>query len=170
MSTHYSTSTSAGSQTLFGFVRAPVRAPLTCSQYPASMPFHSRGVLFGKVVPPQFFPTQAPPASDMNVTARHVFHRAVNSRPAENTGPITGPISGSMHVDRLKARAVGKSNYRPVDALHSTKSYDPSFQTSCLRRARNGGCTAPKKKGSIYNVHLTQPGVCHWGAIPRQTY
>jgi hypothetical protein len=127
--------------------------------------------MFGKVVPPQFFPTQTPPASDMNVAPRHVFQRATHTPSVvENTGPIAGPLSGGMRIDQLKARAVGKSTTLPAHSLHSTKNYDPSFQTSRLRRVRNGGCVAPAKKGSIYNIHLTQPGICSLGALPRQMY
>ena len=70
-------------------------------------------------------------------------------------------------------QAVGKSAYKvglPLDAPISSKSYDTSFRNTSLRRARSGGCTAPKKKGSIYNYSLTQPGICAWGAAPRQNY
>jgi hypothetical protein len=83
------------------------------------------------------------------------------------------PISGSMYTDIKKSVAVGKSAYKvglPLDAPISTKNYDTSFRRSSLQRARSGGCTAPKKKGSIYNYSLTQPGICAWGAIPRQNY
>jgi hypothetical protein len=39
-----------------------------------------------------------------------------------------------------------------------------------LQRARSGGCSAPKKKGSIYNYSLTQPGINGYGSLPRQGY
>jgi hypothetical protein len=78
-----------------------------------------------------------------------------------------------MYTDIKKSVAVGKSAYKvglPLNAPISTKSYYPSGTRTALQRARSGGCSAPKKKGSIYNTSLTQPGICAWGSIPRQTY
>jgi len=83
------------------------------------------------------------------------------------------PIPGSMYTNIKKSVAVGKSAYKvglPLAAPIGTKSYDNSFRRTALQRARSGGCTAPKKKGSIYNYSLTQPGICAWGSIPRQNY
>lgn len=83
------------------------------------------------------------------------------------------PIPGSMYVNIKKSVAVGKSAYKvglPLEAPIGSKSYDTSFKRSALRRARSGGCTAPKKKGSIYNYSLTQPGINGWGSIPRLNY
>lgn len=83
------------------------------------------------------------------------------------------PLSSSMRTNILKSIAVGKSAYKvglPLDAPISSKSYDTSFRRSALQRARSGGCTAPKKKGSIFNHSLTQPGINGWGSIARQNY
>ena len=83
------------------------------------------------------------------------------------------PIEGSTYTNIKKSIAVGKSAYKvglPLEAPIGSKSYDTSFRRSALRRARSGGCTAPKKKGSIYNYNLTQPGINAWGSIPRQNY
>jgi len=83
------------------------------------------------------------------------------------------PISGSMYTNIRKSIAVGKSAYKvglPLETPIGSKSYDTSFRRSALQRARSGGCTAPKKKGSIYNYSLTQQGICGWGSIPRQNY
>lgn len=83
------------------------------------------------------------------------------------------PIDSSSRVDILKSRAIGKSSYKiglPNESPISTKSYDKSYTRSCVRRSRSGGCVAPKKKGSIYNVSLCQPGINGWGSIPRQNY
>jgi hypothetical protein len=83
------------------------------------------------------------------------------------------PIPSSMRTNIVKSIAVGKSAYNvglPMSMPIGTKSYDTSFRRSALQRARSGGCTAPKKKGSIYNYSLTQPGICGWGSIPRQNY
>jgi len=83
------------------------------------------------------------------------------------------PIPSSMRTNIVKSIAVGKSAYKvglPLAAPIGTKSYDTSFRRSALQRARSGGCTAPKKKGSIYNYSLTQPGICAWGSIPKMNY
>jgi hypothetical protein len=83
------------------------------------------------------------------------------------------PIQGSMYTTILKSIAVGKSAYKvglSLDDPIGTKSYDTSFRRSALRRARSSGCTAPKKKGSIYNHSLCQSGINGWGSIPRQNY
>ena len=83
------------------------------------------------------------------------------------------PKPSSMYTDIKKSIAVGKSAYKvglPLNAPISTKTYYPSGTRSALQRARSGGCSAPKKKGSIYNYSLTQPGINGYGSIPRQTY
>ena len=83
------------------------------------------------------------------------------------------PIPESMYTNIRKSVAVGKSAYKvrlPLAAPIGSKSYDNSFRRTALQRARSGGCTAPKKKGSIFNYSLTQPGICSWGSIPRQNY
>lgn len=83
------------------------------------------------------------------------------------------PVPSSMRTNTIKSQNVGKSSYKvglPDEALLSSKSYDDSLKRSSLRRARSAGCTAPKKKGSIYNYNLTQPGINGWGSIPRQNY
>ena len=83
------------------------------------------------------------------------------------------PIPSSMRTNIVKSIAIGKSAYKvglPLTAPIGSKSYDTSFKRSALRRARSGGSTAPKKKGSIYNHSLTQSGINGWGSIPRQNY
>jgi hypothetical protein len=83
------------------------------------------------------------------------------------------PIPGSMYTNIRKSIAVGKSAYKvglPLEAPIGSKSYDTSYRRSALQRARSGGCTAPKKKGSIYNHSLTQPGINGWGSAPRINY
>jgi hypothetical protein len=85
------------------------------------------------------------------------------------------PIQSSMYLNVLKSNAVGKSAYKvglPLAAPITTKNYYPSGVRSSLRRARSGGCTAPKKKGSIYNTSLTNGATCAWGALGggRPTY
>jgi hypothetical protein len=68
------------------------------------------------------------------------------------------PMQSSMYVDAKKGYAVGKSSYKvglPAAAPISTKSYFPTEVRTSLRRARSGGCVAPKKKGAIENHSLT---------------
>jgi len=82
------------------------------------------------------------------------------------------PIASSMFVNIKKSIAVGKSAYKVGLTMadpQSTKSYYPSGTRSALQRARSSGCTAPKKKGSIYNTSL-RPMLGSWGALPRQGY
>jgi hypothetical protein len=83
------------------------------------------------------------------------------------------PIDSSMRIQKLRSNAVGKSGYKiglPVNAPYGTKSYDRSFTNTALRRARSGGCVAPKKKGAIENYSLRNGMVCAWGSLPRQNY
>jgi hypothetical protein len=85
------------------------------------------------------------------------------------------PIPSSMYVNIKKSNAVGQSAYKvglPLAAPITTKSYYPSGTRTTLRRARSGGCVAPKKKGSIYNTSLTNGQVCAWGSLGggRPTY
>ena len=64
------------------------------------------------------------------------------------------PIPSSMRTYITKSKAVGQSSYKvnlPNDAPISTKNYYPSGVRSTIKRARSGGCTAPKKKGAIEN-------------------
>ncbi len=202
MTTPYGISVSNGSQGFQGYVNTPVNGPLNSSQYPNAMPYHSYGALPGiRPTPPQFYPSQEPVPSDLNVNARSYYLRAASlsmvqkaeqnalgkqSQPltkvsysSQRQYPVSShmnyiaPVPSSMRTNLMKAQSVGKSAYKvglPNDALLSTKSYDDSLKRSALRRARSSGCTAPKKKGSIYNYNLTQPGINGWGAIPRQNY
>lgn len=201
MSTPYGISTSQGTNTNDN-VRSLVIRPLSSNQYPGTIRYHSYGTLTGiRPNPPLFYPSQEPVNTDQNVNARHQYFRTAESaqtlatqREIEiakaNGGSFfdysthikhstTGhmnyikPVDSSLHIQKLRAGAVGKSGYKvglPVDAPYSTKNYCPSGQRSSLRRARSGGCTAPKKKGAIENNSLCNGRVCGWGSITRQTY
>jgi hypothetical protein len=150
--------------------------------------------------PPQFYPSQEPTYADMNTNSRHQYLRtsvstakrqqqialakastpqAFVSYTSQRQFPVSThtnyipPIDGSLHTETLKANAVGQTAYKvnlPNAAPTGTKSYYPSGTRSSLRRARSGGCTAPKKKGSIYNTSLSNGQVCAWGSLPRQNY
>ena len=150
--------------------------------------------------PPQFYPSQEPVYAEMNTNARHQYLRtSVNNQAlqqqialgkasaplgyvinsSQRQVPVSShtnyipPIQSSMYVNILKSNAVGQTAYKvnlPNAAPTGSKSYYPSGTRSSLRRARSGGCTAPKKKGSIYNTSLSNGQVCAWGAIVRQNY
>ena len=66
--------------------------------------------------------------------------------------------------------AVGKSALKvglPQNAPITTKNYEPSNMRTHLRRVRSGGCTAPAKKGSIFNQRLRNGRACAYGSIVR---
>jgi hypothetical protein len=150
--------------------------------------------------PPQFYPMQEPVYSEMNTNARSQYLRTVISQKvkAQQTAlgkmsvpqayvinssqrqvPISThtnyipPIQSSMYVNIVKANAVGQTAYKvnlPNNYPTCSKSYYPSGTRSTIRRARSGGCTAPKKKGAIENSSLRNGQVCAWGSIVRQNY
>lgn len=150
--------------------------------------------------PPQFYPMQTPVDAQMNTNARHQYLRtSVNNQAlqqqialgkasspqsfiitsSQRQVPVSShtnyipPIQSSLYVNILKANAIGQSGYKvnlPNFAPISTKNYMPSSTRSSLRRARSGGCTAPKKKGAIQNVSLSNGRTCGWGSIVRSTY
>ena len=150
--------------------------------------------------PPQFYSSQEPVYADMNTNARHQYLRTsvsnadlqrqialgkaslpaayfINSsqrqHPVSTHTNYIPPVPSSLYVNTLKANAVGQTAYKvnlPNQAPTGTKSYYPSGARSSLRRARSGGCVAPKKKGSIYNTSLTNGQACAWGSIVRQNY
>lgn len=150
--------------------------------------------------PPQFYPQQTPVASEMNTNARHQYLRtSVNKKalveqirlgklssplgyqiyssnkqvPLSSHTNYIPPIPSSLYVNIKKSNAVGQTAYKvnlPNAAPTGSKSYYPSGTRSSLRRARSGGCVAPKKKGAIENHSLSNGQVCAWGAIVRQNY
>ena len=150
--------------------------------------------------PPQFYPMQEPVYADMNTNARHRYLRAnvsnqdlqrqlalgKASTPLAHFTQSTNryaavsshfnyivPIPSSMRTDILKANAVGQSGYKvnlPNSAPISTKNYYPSGTRTTLKRVRSGGCTAPAKKGSIFNRSLCSGAACPWGALVTQNY
>lgn len=150
--------------------------------------------------PPQFYPSQEPVYSDMNSNMRKQYLRTaisqtvkaqqialgklstpqayiVNSSqrqiPVSSHTNYIPPLPSSMYINTLKANAVGQSAYKvnlPNNVPISTKNYSQSSVRSTIRRARSGGCTAPKKKGAIENTSLRNGQTCGWGSIVRQNY
>ena len=150
--------------------------------------------------PPLFYPSQQPVNADQFTNSRHQYFRtaesvaslakkrerailsagqgmySINSGKYYNVSNHLNyiqPIDSSLQTQKRRALAVGKSSYKiglPDAAPYSTKNYYPSGVRTSLRRARSGGCTAPKKKGAIETVSLRNGQVCAWGSIPRQNY
>jgi hypothetical protein len=200
MSTPYGISTSIGSMNYNNYVNSRITGPLSTNQYPGTIPYHSYGTLVGIRPRTTFFdPSQEPVAADQFTNSRHQYFRTAESakalaiqreRALNSTGVFTSqssqrqynvsthmnyipPTDSSLHIQKMRANAVGKSSYKvglPVEAPISTKNYYPSGTRSSLRRARSGGCVAPKKKGAIENYSLSNGQACGWGSIVRSTY
>jgi hypothetical protein len=200
MSTPYGISTSIGSMNYNNYVNSRITGPLSTNQYPGAIPYHSFGTLVGiRPNPPLFYPSQEPVAADQFTNSRHQYFRTAESaqslaiqreRSLNSTGVFTSkssqrqynvsthmnyipPTDSSLHIQKMRANAVGKSSYKvglPVEAPISTKNYYPSGTRSSLRRARSGGCVAPKKKGAIENYSSSNGQSCGWGSIVRSTY
>jgi hypothetical protein len=150
--------------------------------------------------PPQFYSSQEPVYADQNTNSRHQYFRTAESAKSlaiqreraiasagqsytcmssqrqynvSNHTNYIPPTDSSLYIQKRRAVAVGKSAYKvglPIEAPCSTKNYYPSGTRSSLRRARSGGCVAPKKKGAIENYSLSNGGACGWGSIVRSTY
>ncbi len=178
-------------------ITAPLSTDQTPCHIPYHRDGWLRGV---RPTPPAFYPMQSPPAADMQVLPRHVYLRtsvtdaerqraiaAARAAPlqsytltsSQRRWPVSThtnyipPVDSSQRLERLKSVAVGKSSYKvglPTEAFLGSKSYTPSDSRRMLRRARSGGCVAPRKKGAVENVHLSTLGGCGWGSIPRSTY
>jgi len=200
MSTPYGISTSIGSMNYNNYVNSRITGPLSTNQYPGIIPYHSYGTLVGiRPTPPFFYPSQEPVAADQFTNSRHQYFRTAESaqslaiqreRALNSTGVFTSqssqrqynvsthmnyipPTDSSLHIQKMRANAVGKSSYKvglPIEAPYSTKNYYPSGTRSSLRRARSGGCVAPKKKGAIENYSSSNGQACGWGSIVRSTY
>ena len=80
------------------------------------------------------------------------------------------PKCSSLYISARKSAAIGKSAYKygiPDANGLSFKSFDRNDVKTTLHRVRGGGCTAPKKKGSIFNPYQSN---CHWGSLVSQNY
>ena len=150
--------------------------------------------------PPQFYPMQEPVYANMNANMRKQYLRTAISQqvkanqialgkmsvpnayvinsskrqvPVSSHTNYIPPMQSSLYVNIVKSNAVGQTAYKvnlPNDVPTGTKSYYPSGTRSTIRRARSGGCVAPKKKGAIQNTSLSNGQTCGWGSIVRQNY
>ena len=137
----YSVSRNIGSQSFSGYVNSPVIGPLNSSQYPNTLPYHNYGTLTGiRPTPPQFFSSQEPLNSEMNVNARrnYVASNSISTQKKyeqDKLGKLSNgstkvsqssqrqyqvsshmnyikPLDSSSRIDILKSRAIGKSSYK----------------------------------------------------------
>lgn len=178
-------------------ITGPLSTSQTPSQLPCHSYGILTGI---RTTPPQFYPSQEPVYSEMNTNARQQYLRtSVNKRalvqqialgkmsqslsyvipssqrhvPVSTHANYIPPIASSMYINIVKSNAVGQTAYKvnlPTNAPTCTKSYYPSGARSSIRRARSGGCVAPKKKGAIENYSLSNGKICALGALVRQNY
>ena len=175
-------------------ITGPLSTQQTPSQIPYHSYGILSGV---RPTPPQFYPMQEPVYAEMNSNMRKQYLRTAISQtvkmqqialgkmsipqsyiinssqrqvPVSSHTNYISPMASSMHVNIVKSNAVGQSAYKvnlPTSAPIGTKSYYPSGTRHAIKRARSGGCVAPKKKGAIENTSFHNYG---WGSIVRQNY
>lgn len=140
MTTPYAVSTQIGSVSYNGYVNAPITGPLSTSQYPGIIPYHSYGTLSGiRPTPPQFYPMQEPVYADMNTNMRRQYLRTAISQsakarqqalaktsspqayiiqssqrqvPTSSHTNYIPPLPSSLYLTQVKANAVGQSAYK----------------------------------------------------------
>jgi len=180
------------------YASAPVIGPLSTNRTPNTTVHSQLGVLTGTHPnPPQFYPSdgastfsQARAQYRRTNTTQYNFGRGTQSfsflRPTSQysadlqksflvsqSTKYTPPACSSMYMAAKKSAAVGKSSLKyglPAEAPLSYKSYDRNDVKTALRMARSGGCTAPAKKGSIFNTSLCNGKTCAWGSLVSQNY
>ena len=162
------------------YVSSQIAGPLSTSQTPGLIRYHSYGSLPGiKPNPPKFDPQDF--GSDFSQIRRQYeqcdtsFHKQVIAREKEVAknkpyrffsastqrqlpiGPghmnYISPIPSSMRTTILKRTAVGKSSYKqglPKDAFLTYKSFSPKVVLNTLALTRAGGCVTPPKCNAIY--------------------
>jgi len=163
------------------FVSSQILEPLSTSQTPGLIQYHSYGSLSGiHPNPPKYYPsdfgsefsqsriqyTKCDTSVKQQMLARkkeveknnpyRFFSTSTQRQLPTSSGHMNyiSPIPSSMRTTILKRTAVGKSSYKqglPDNALLSYKSYDKSFLRSIIQRARSHGCVAPPKVNSIFN-------------------
>lgn len=181
-----------------GYASAPVIGPLSTNRTPNTT-FHSElGVLTGvQPNPPQFYPSVGASTfsqaraqyrrtnttmfnfgrgtrtySDIPSTSQYSADLQKSFNVSQSTKYVA-PAASSMYISAKKSAAVGKSSLKqglPAMAPLSYKSYDRNDVKTALRMVRSGGCTAPAKKGSIFNNTLCNGRVCAIGSLVSQTY
>lgn len=160
--------------TFQGNIQSPIKAPLSTNQYPCSMPYHNYGTLNGyHPNPPSFYPSSHDSVTSTSRLQYLNTNSQLNTNFETSKNKYNAPIPSSMRTAQYRSNAIGKSGYKTGLPLQSSLSYKSYFPTDVLvhtRFVRSGGCTAPAKKGSIYNTSLRNGAVCCWGGLVRQTY
>ena len=137
----YGISRSIGSAGFGGYLNTPIIGPLSTSQTPCTLPYHSYGTLAGvRPTPPQFYPGQEPVAAQQNTNARQQYVRATANSTLKNfyeeelakmSKPTSyyikgtqrrssqsthvnyiAPITSGMYLNEKKSVAIGKSAYK----------------------------------------------------------
>jgi hypothetical protein len=164
-----------------GYVSSQILGPLSTSQTPGMIRYHSYGSLPGlHPNPPKFGISDS--SSEFS-QSRIQYSKCDSSvkqqmlakeKEVEKNRPYrffssssqrqlpTGPghmnyfsaISSSMRTTILKRTAVGKSSYKqglPNDVPLSYKNFNPNDVVQILSKVRSQGCITPPKCNAIYN-------------------
>ena len=167
----------------------PVYGPLSTNNYPNIIPKMNLGVLTGlRPNPPKFYPANGSSefsnsrAEYFRAATRSNNQYGIiaksggscgNTKSLYNTQPgyipqygksnkYIAPQSSSQFISTRKRNAIGQSSYKqglPIDSPLSYKNYNKNDVKTSLRYVRAGGCTAPAKKGSIYNKSTPGNGI-----------
>jgi len=199
MTTPYSTSIQKGSVSYNNYVNAPITGPLSTSQTPGQIPYHSYGILTGiRPTPPQFYPSQEPVYASMNSNMRkqylrtcisqsvkaqqialgklsspqgYTIHSSQRQVPTSSHMNYIAPIPSSMHVNVLKSNAVGQSAYK-VNLPKDAPIGTKSYYPSGTRstiRRVRSGGCVAPKKKGAIENRSLNNN--HgWGSIVRATY
>ena len=181
MSNNYNSYYTLSPSTSQGYVSSQIAGPLSTSQTPAILPYHSYGSLSGvHPNPPKYYPSdfgsefsqsrlqyakcdssvkQQMLAREKEVEKNKPFRFfSTSSQRQLPTGPshmnYISPIPSSMRTTILKRTAVGKSSYKqglPNSALLTYKSYNPTDVLKILAKVRAQGCVTPPKCNAIYS-------------------
>lgn len=110
-----------------GFLNNPIIGPLNSSQYPQSMPYHKHGILQGiRPTPPQFFPSQEPVNSEMNVNSRRIYIATTsisvkNKYEQDKLGKTSNPIKKVLYSSQRQYPVSSHVNYiKPMDSSSRT--------------------------------------------------
>ena len=199
MSNNYASYYIPPSSNQYSNVICQIVGPLSTSQTPNQMEYHSYGILKGvHPNPPQFSPANTGAAfaqarsqyvnvdtskrQQMLARERVVLSSTANQYvlPTQQQVPVNNshmnyiaPPPSSMYTSIRARQAVGQSSLKqglPVNAPLSYKSYDPNDARSALRGARSSGCVPPPKVGSIYNRTCTNGSTCNIVPITGRGY
>jgi hypothetical protein len=199
MTTPYAVSVNMGSMSYNNYVNTPITGPLSTSQTPGQIPYHSKGLLAGtNPTPPQFFPLQEPLYSEMNTNARQQYLRTrVNKKDllkqiilGKCSAPVgyhvnsTGnyysvsthtnyiaPVDHSLYINTLKSNAIGQSAFK-VGLPNNQLTGTKNYFPSSTRstlRRTRSGGCVAPKKKGAIQNTHLTNSI-GWGSIVRQNY